>query len=131
MRRITNLTRGARLWGLRRMSCPLELPPTGANLADRQRHLTAHSPPNDAEWRHAATAHERPYIHEPWAPQPQGAGSIPVPPASRTLNSCGLQPHSMWPNLRVLTPFDPNGSNTGSRVSDAQLVIDVLPHQDL
>jgi len=26
------------------MRCPLELPPTGTNEADRQRHLTAHSP---------------------------------------------------------------------------------------
>src|SRR5215831_5606979 len=31
----------------------------------------------------------------PLSPQPQGAGSIPVPPAPRTLNSWGLLPP--WP----------------------------------
>ena len=33
--------------------------------------------------------------------------------------------------LCVLTPFDPNGSNTTGLMSDAQLVIDVLIQQGL
>ena len=41
-------------------SLPNPRKPVLNGYADRQRHLTANSPPNDAEWRHSATSHERP-----------------------------------------------------------------------
>jgi len=42
-----------------------------------------------------------------------------------------LQPHGVWPILCALTPVDPNGGNTDSHMSDAQLVMDVLLQQGL
>ena len=41
----------------------------------------------------------------PLSPQPQGAGSIPVPLAPRILNSWGLQRHGVQPILHALTPL--------------------------
>ena len=48
--------------------------------------------------------------------------SCPTCP-SQILNSWELQPHRVQPIWRALTPIDPNGSNTGSRAIDAQLLI--------
>jgi hypothetical protein len=44
------------------------------------------------------------------------------------LNSWALQRHGALPILCALTPLDPNGSNTGSRVDAVRMVID-LPIQ--
>jgi hypothetical protein len=48
---------------------------------------------------------------------------------SQSPNLSRLRPHGVQSVLRALTPLDPNESNTGSHVSDAQLVNDALAHQ--
>jgi hypothetical protein len=46
-----------------------------------------------------------------------------------TLNLCRLQASRLQLILRALTPFDPNGSNIGSHVSDAQLIDALARHK--
>jgi hypothetical protein len=43
----------------------------------------------------------------PRAPQPQGAGAIPVPPALANHEFMGLQPHGVQPVFRVFDPILP------------------------